>query len=306
MARTRFPAADPRFVPKLDDLLALERVSSRLALGARRTRAAAGARLTPFHGQGVIYAESRPYAAGDERRRMDWRATARRGRPFTKLFQDERDRSVYLAVDLGADMRFASQGAFKSVIAAHAAALLAWGASAHGDRVGGWVQAGGPGRHLPVAARRRGVLPLLEALAAAGAADPGADCPFDPMAALERLPPGAAIVLASDRRGLDRLTGARLAALAARHEMLAVGVRDPLELDLPPVGPVSVEAGGRGVHVELDAEGARRFRARAVEAFATLDRRLARSRVRVVWLSTDGDPGAQLARALGQRETSAA
>ena len=102
-----------------------------------------GIRVSRIRGRGMEYSESRIYLPGDDIRRIDWRVTARTGRPHTKLFHEERDRPVLFVVDLGAHMRFGTRGAFKSVVAAEAASLLAWAAAENGDRVGGLVPGGG-------------------------------------------------------------------------------------------------------------------------------------------------------------------
>lgn len=96
-----------------------------------------GSYLSAFKGRGVEFAESRPYQAGDEVRYMDWRITARTGKPHTKVFHEDRERSILVWVDLRRAMFFATQGTFKAVLAARAAALVAWGAALHGDRLGG-------------------------------------------------------------------------------------------------------------------------------------------------------------------------
>jgi hypothetical protein len=88
----------------------------------------AGGHLSPFRGPGVEYDESRAFVPGDDPRNMDWRVTARCARPCVKLFRDERERPLWLLVDQGVGMRFATRVAFKSVIAARAAALLGWAA----------------------------------------------------------------------------------------------------------------------------------------------------------------------------------
>ena len=116
------------------------------------------------------FAEVRAYQPGDDVRSIDWRVTARTGRPHSKLFEEERERPVWLLVDLGASMRFGTRGAFKSVAAARAAALLAWQAHAEGERVGGSVVAPGFRAELPPGRTRRQLLRLLDVLAAGTAA----------------------------------------------------------------------------------------------------------------------------------------
>lgn len=98
-----------------------------------------GLHLSKMRGRGVDFEEFRPYQAGDDIRLIDWRVTARTNRPFTKVFREERERPVIVAVDQTHNMYFGSQVAFKSVIAAQAAALFCWLAIDNGDRVGGLV-----------------------------------------------------------------------------------------------------------------------------------------------------------------------
>jgi uncharacterized protein (DUF58 family) len=114
-----------------------------------------------FRGRGIDFAEVRVYQPGDDVRTIDWRVTARTRKPHTKLFQEEKERPVLLIVDQSASMFFGSKVTFKSVIAAEAAALIAWTALEGGDRVGGLVFS--DTEHSEVRPRRnkRSVLRLL-------------------------------------------------------------------------------------------------------------------------------------------------
>ena len=85
------------------------------------------------------YDESRLYQPGDDIRNIDWRVTARTGKPHTKLFREERERPVHVWVDLRAPMFFATRGKYKAVRAAELASLFAWTACQQGDRIGGIV-----------------------------------------------------------------------------------------------------------------------------------------------------------------------
>ena len=94
---------------------------------ARRALAnLAGAKLSYRRGRGVLVDEVRQHTAGDDVRAIDWRVTARSGEPHTKLFHEERERPVLIALDLRRTMRFGSRNCFKSVLAAHTASLLLW------------------------------------------------------------------------------------------------------------------------------------------------------------------------------------
>ena len=101
------------------ELIRLAAPARLLSLDAMRARARRGGQyLSHFKGRGMEFDEARPYQDGDDPRNIDWRVTARTGKPFTKLFREERERPVLLWLDLRAAMHFATRGSFKSVLAA--------------------------------------------------------------------------------------------------------------------------------------------------------------------------------------------
>jgi len=81
------------------------------------------------------YAESREYAQGDDARHIDWRLTARSGKPHTKLFQAERERLTLVVADTAPALYFGTRTRFKSVQAARAGAVAVWASVRDGDRV---------------------------------------------------------------------------------------------------------------------------------------------------------------------------
>lgn len=242
-----------------------------IALGqrARANSFARGLRVAPPPGlhasirrlRGMEFAEVRPYQPGDDARAIDWRQTARRGRIYTKLFHEERQRPVRLLVDLGPSMRFGTRVAFKSVVAARAAALLAWRAVAVGDRVGGLVWNGAGFTDLPPGGRPRGALKLLKVLADASAAPvpavvPGASLAV-PLNRLLRTPqPGGMTVLISDFHTLDAEAARLIAALAVAGELLLLHVFDVFESD-PPAQRFRLSDGQRGLTLDLAAAATR-------------------------------------------------
>lgn len=92
-----------------------------------------------FHGLGVEFETVRPYVIGDDVRYIDWRVSARSGVAHVKTFRAECDRNVLIVVDANSYMRFGTRGTFKSVQAAHTAALLSWKSLQLQDRVGALV-----------------------------------------------------------------------------------------------------------------------------------------------------------------------
>src|ERR1700749_174237 len=158
--------AGAMIVPDLEDLLAVRGEAHGLRLISRRGVRAlhSGAHRSTQRGRGLEFPEVRPYVSGDDPRTIDWRVTARRGRPHTKLFREERERPVWLLADLNAAMFFGSRRQMKSAVVLRAAALLAWTAAANGDRVGAVVVGTSSCKFVPPRAREGGVLPVLATL----------------------------------------------------------------------------------------------------------------------------------------------
>jgi uncharacterized protein (DUF58 family) len=124
----------------------------------------AGNYLARSKGRGMEFDEVRHYQTGDDVRAIDWRVTARTGKTHTKLFREEVERPVLVATDLSANMQFGSKLLYKSVQAAHLAALVAWHAKNRGDRLGGLVFNETHHIELKPKSRKAGVLHYLHAL----------------------------------------------------------------------------------------------------------------------------------------------
>ncbi len=231
-------------------------------------------------GRGLDFAEVRAYTPGDDVRLIDWKVTARSGLTHTKLFNEERERPVQLVIDYRAGMRFATEGMFKSVMAARLAALVGWQVLERGDRIGGQVFADDWHRELRPRLGRRSLLRLFEAVAAAQRTVP-APVPGGFAAMLRRLRHGARtgseIWLFSDFQGFDETARLLLGTLSRRLGLVAVHVVDQLDRELPEARGLMV-AGMQSEYAQgywLDisaaarAEHAARFRARA-EALESL------------------------------------
>jgi uncharacterized protein (DUF58 family) len=228
-------------VPTLEDLLALRGVARGWSLHAQIPARAAllGAHRSSVRGRGLEFQEVRPYVAGDDPRSIDWRVTARRGRPHTKLFQEERERPVWLLVDLHAGLFFGTRRQLKSTVALRAAALFAWAASMGGDRVGAVIagasrsKAHAQPRVLPPRAREAGVLPILEALIELQPTAPGAPPSGSLQSALLSLAPllhpGSLVLALSDFASLDPQTEVLWSKLAAHSECRLFWLTDSLE-----------------------------------------------------------------------------
>jgi len=225
---------------ELTALIQLNRDAHLVPLESSSVRASgSGQYRSRFRGRGMEYDESRPYTPGDDTRHLDWRVTARTGRVHTKLFREERERPVIIAVDYRPAMFFATRGCFKSVLASQLAALLAWGADHRGDRIGAQlISAAGVHEYRPQRGRKA-VLHLLRQLVQHNNLAAPGNTPSPALSqAIQRLRrvthPGSLICLISDFRGLDEEAHAALAQLSTHANLLLIAISDPLEEQLPP------------------------------------------------------------------------
>ncbi|MBW7470324.1 DUF58 domain-containing protein [Marinobacter sp. F4218] len=297
----------------LPDLIRLQADARALKLPSARpvrTRQA-GLQRSPQRGRGMAFAEVRQYQPGDDIRSIDWRVTARRQAPHTKLYEEERERPVLLLCDLGQTLYFASTGAFKQVRAAQVASLLAWLALWAGDQVGGIVFNDRELSVLRPARRKKSVLRLLDTLAEQQrrpGRDPEARSTNDVSNGLDQAldearrvaHTGSRIFVISDFLGVSDETGALLGALARHNSVSALRVVDPLELELPNSGRFAV-AGPDGP-VWFDAANTKFQEAwhRKVEAHeARLKECFRTSGVAAATLSTADDPAVVLKSLLG-------
>lgn len=240
-----------------EELLALRHAARLLPAWQRHRRAMqSGQRLSPFKGRGMEYDESRPYQPGDDARRIDWRVTARTGRPHVKVFREEREQPVWLWVDYRPAMFFATRGVFKNVLAARIAALYTWQALEHGDRVGGWVIGANVTYDQPPQRGRPSALALLRHLAQASTRPDGSATAATPELHSQFQPvrPGSRVVLISDFRDLPDLESA-VEAVSRHSQAVLCFLYDQLEQRLPPPGRYPMSDGARKVILLTHARG---------------------------------------------------
>jgi len=240
----------------LPDLIAMrlqayrfERATRKRVVGSR-----GAAHASRLRGRGVDYAESRNYQPGDDIRQMDWRVTARTGRPHTKLFQEERERNVLLVVSHNPSMRFGTRVRFKSVQAARMAALIAWAAALSGDRIGAIGYGPGLNGEVKPGGGARGALRVLRALREWDAIAAHGTVSVPLSQALQRAQrlarPGSQIVLLGDGFDCDAPSESLLTLLARHCDVAAVLLSDVLEHQAPP--PARYALHSESGHVQLD------------------------------------------------------
>lgn len=226
----------------LSDLIALQRYAQTVRCPPAGYALRPGQHQSKLRGRGMDFAEARNYQAGDDIRHMEWRVTARTGRPHVKVYQEERERPVVLLTDFSSSMYFGTRLAFKSVVAARLAAILAWTVAKQGDRVGGFLFSADTHHEFIPRSRRAGVLPLLAGLSRYTRQDGAClASTSDPRSLNHALlcirrvaKPGSVLVIISDFYTMNDETEHHLSRLHGHNDVLAYHVCDPLEL-APPI-----------------------------------------------------------------------
>lgn len=265
----------------------------------------AGQYLAPHKGRGMEFAEVRHYQAGDDIRSIDWRVTARTGETHTKLFQEEKERPVFVFTDLSNSMLFGSKLLLKSVQAAHISALVAWSACQRGDRIGGLVFNQQGHHELKPTSREKAVLKLCHNLCdihsqALANIDQTASSLFSEN--LKRLnhlaKPGSLVYIVSDFSALDEASFKQLEILSRHCELIGCHISDPFEHQLPAFKQtVTVSANGQELALPLmDKQFRERFAKSAEESFSNRLKRLQKSGLSLISFSAATPLELQLVR----------
>ena len=247
--------------------------------------------LVPGHG--TEPGEARPYAPGDDVRRIDWNVTARTQEPFIRQSIADRELETWIVADFSASLAFGTADCEKRDLALAAMAAVGFLTQRTGNRIGAVILEGEKATTVPARGGRPNLQALLRrSLLAAQGDHPG---PSDLGVALGRL------AAATKRRGLVVVVSDFLSAepwerplrvLGARHEVLAIEVIDPRELELPDVGLLELVDPETGRIREVQTGNAR-TRARYAEAAAAqredIARRVRSSRADHLVLRTDRD-----------------
>lgn len=262
-----------------------------------------GLHLSRMRGRGLDFEEFRPYQAGDDIRLIDWRVTARTNRPFTKVFREERERPVIIAVDQTHNMYFGSQVAFKSVLAAQTAALFCWLAIDNGDRVGGLVFSDWDSSLVRPKRSRRSALHLLNQVFLYNqelqhVKDPGSHREAAPgfkpglahaLGQIRRITkPGSTLYIISDFMTLDEKALQYLNQLSRYNNVICCIVYDGLEESLPVPGFYSITDGSRKGALNTHSNKARnRYREQFQQRMKNLESELDKLKIQLIKMRTN-------------------
>jgi uncharacterized protein (DUF58 family) len=293
------------------ELVALESRARNLTFvqRARSHQQLAGRIQSAMRGRGLVFEELREYLPGDDVRAIDWRVTARTGRPVVRVYGEEKERPAIIVVDQRINMFFGSRLAMKSVAAAQAAMLAAWRILGSGDRVGGFVFDDESVSEVKPHRSRNAVIALADKIAEmngrlradyTGVPSPAAlDDVLQKVASIAHH--DHLVIVVSDFDGHQETTRQLLLELSSRNDVICLLVYDPFLLELPKSGDIVVSGGSLQAELSLRQTGVRQ----SIDTFARNRGRELRDWQRQLGLpmlpiSTADDVSAQLRSLLEQ------
>lgn len=237
------------------------------------TSAFSGEYHAVFKGQGISFSEIREYQPGDDIRLIDWNVTAKTGTPYIKVFDEERELTVLLLVDISDSTRFGSMGTQKRDVMIEIAAVLGFSASQNQDKVGLLLCTSKLEKRIAPKRGRNHILRLIRELYCTSATESGTDLSVG-LSSLLRLQKRKAIVFVISDFWDTRLYKT-LKQVSGRHEVIPIVVTDPREHTLPDSGILWLEDAETGQNFPVDTsrpEVRQRYAAQAAKHHADRDR----------------------------------
>ncbi len=282
-------------LPTHDELLKLRTQTNSRGLEpkAKVKSPSYGGHSSLFKGRGLDFSEFREYVLGDDIRSIDWRITARTGKAHTKIFTEERERSVYVIVDTNSYMQFGTRKTFKSVQAARAAALIAWSAHDLGDKTGAILFGSLPEgiKFLTARRSRRSIWEMLKALCAKPSAREEVKVEYALEQARKHIKHGSAIFIISDFFKVSEEFEKNLGLLSRGRDITLVKVTDPADKDLPLADTIHFSnSKDSSLTVNTNnVEGAAKYRQKWVQGDKILQEIVRKFRARLIRVTTNGN-----------------
>ncbi len=267
----------------------------------------AGQYRSIFRGAGIEFEEVREYTPGDEVKSIDWKVSARMGRPFIKRYREEREQVVMLLVDMSASGRFGTTEHIKRETAAEIAAILAFNAIRNNDKAGAILFTDQVERYIPPKKGSAHVWRLIREIFTFQPQRTGTDivAAVDFLARVCRKRSVAFLVSDFLTEGFGHPTTLRLRSAGRKHELVSILVSDPGEFRLPEAGMVMLRDLETGAVRCLDA-GHRDTRQRYLAARQAVHDNILRVHKQMdmdcIEMSTDADAADALVRYFRYRE----
>ena len=267
----------------------------------------AGKYHTAFKGRGMSFAEVREYRLGDDVRDIDWNVTARSGDPHIKVYEEERELTMMLMVDVSGSRLFGTTDALKKNIITELAAVLAFSASQTGDKVGCIFFSDKVEKFIPPKKGRSHILMIIRELVSFVPESNGTAISEAVRYLTGVNKKRCTAFLLSDflnsKRDDEALSDA-LKIATSRHDIIALKVTDPREKEMPDVGIVELQDAETARKVWVDT-ASRAVRDHYAKAWAEREERtrelLLHNRIDIADISTDSDYVAELIKLFKKR-----
>ena len=267
----------------------------------------AGKYHTAFKGRGMSFAEVREYRIGDDVRDIDWNVTARSRKPHIKVYEEERELTMMLMVDVSGSRMFGTTDYLKKNIITELAAVLAFSASQTGDKVGCIFFSDRVEKFIPPKKGRSHILMIIRELVGFVPESNGTAISEAVRYLTGVNKKRCTTFLLSDfinsKRDDEALNDA-LKIASSRHDIIALKVSDPREKEMPDVGVVELQDAetGRKVWVDTSSSAVRNHYAAAWNEREERTRELLlHNRIDIADISTDSDYVAELIKLFKQR-----
>ncbi len=267
----------------------------------------AGQYKSVFRGVGIEFEEVREYAPGDDVKSIDWKVSARLGKPFVKRYREERELIVMLLVDLSASGRFGTQENFKQEISAETAAILAFNAIRNNDKVGAILFTDQVERYIPPQKGSGHVWRVIKEVFAFQPRHTGTNI-SEAVGFLGRVcrKRSTAFVISDFiLPGQDEVVDRQMRSTARKHELINILVSDPGEFVLPSGGIVTARDLETGGWIEFDAfhEKTRKiYEKRRRQAYERIREAFKAADLDCIEISTQGSAADALTRYFRYRE----
>lgn len=251
----------------------------------------AGEYHSTFKGRGMSFAEVREYQSGDDTRTIDWNVTARFNRPFIKVFEEERELTSFLLIDVSASLNYGTRKQTEKDLVTEIAATLAFSAVQNNDKIGAIFFTDKIEKYLPPQKGRKQILHIIREILSFEPTSRNTDLSVALKFLMQIQARSSSVFLISDfiYRGDIRQT---LQIIQKKHHLIAIQVYDKLLAEMPDVGILQVRDAETGRDLFIDTSN-RKMRESHAKWWQIQQKQLrelfSSCRVDYASISTDGD-----------------
>jgi len=252
----------------------------------------AGEYHSAFKGRGMAFSEVREYQFGDDIRNIDWNVTARYNKPFVKIFEEERELTVMLLIDVSGSREFGSKDTLKKNIITEISAILAFSAIQNNDKIGVIFFSDKIEKFIPPKKGRSHILRIISELIDFEPDERGTDISGAIRYLTDAIKKRCTAFVISDFIQKDAALENALSIANNRHDVVALRIYDERETELPDIGMIKLKDAETGNYIWVDSSDRKArqiYRRWWNDLSDQLDYSFKRSRVDYVNISTNQD-----------------